>query len=243
MGHPLPDLHGGPVSGVGDNRPLGRPLGTQRVDLLEGDLPLGLESDLGGNAGTLPSSTIGGPPLRRVEAVGGRNAYRFANEAERQSHLAVVLLAEVSAILTRYADGVGFLIGDPGVVERPRHHSAVAIHLVEHGTVGDAEEGPVLPGSRRHEMVEGLEARRHALGIHAGRQRADAFALSGKSEAHEVGPQGIVPILVSHGKGELLQVVVELAILEGREGGYASRKGKLGCAVYDIVELASTSRP
>ena len=155
-----PELHCGPVSGIGHDRRLGKSLGRQRVDLLEGDLPLGLESDLGGIAGDPPSSTIDGPLLRQVETVGGQSADRFVDEAERHPQLAVVLLAEVSAIQTRNADGVGLLFRDPGVSERPHHHSAVTIHLVEHDTVGDAEEGPALSY---------VEVRRRALGPPVGR--------------------------------------------------------------------------
>jgi hypothetical protein len=46
-------------------------------------------------------------------------------------------------------------------------------------------------------------------------------------------------MLAFRGKGELLQVVVELMALEGRKRRYASREGNTGCALFDTVELGA----
>src|SRR3954469_18044765 len=72
----------------------------RRPDLIEGDLRLGLEGDLRGYARRLAPPRIVSPLLRQIEAIGDGQAGRAIGERERHGHLAVVLLAELAAILT-----------------------------------------------------------------------------------------------------------------------------------------------
>src|SRR3954471_18999928 len=73
-----------------------------RTDLIERDLRLGLEGDRRGHAGLLAPGWIIRPLLWQVEAIGDRQAGRAIGERERHSHLAIVLLAQLTAILTRH---------------------------------------------------------------------------------------------------------------------------------------------
>ena len=112
---------------------------------------------------------------RGVQAVGRRNAHRLIHEAERDRHLTVVLLPQVAAILARHPDRVGSLLGDSRIVNRPGHHAAVAIHLVENLPIGETYRESMIPRSEGHEMVKGLMASRDVLGVYASGQRLDAL--------------------------------------------------------------------
>src|SRR3954470_3837294 len=70
-------------------------------DLIERNLGLGLEGDRLGHTGLLAPGWIVSPLLRQVEAIGDRQAGRAIGKRERHSHLAIILLPELSAILTR----------------------------------------------------------------------------------------------------------------------------------------------
>src|SRR3954468_2350024 len=77
-----------------------------RTELIERNLGLGLEGDFLRHAGLLAPGWIISPLLRQVQTVSDRQAGRAIGERERHGHLAIVLLAELAAVLTRYPDRV-----------------------------------------------------------------------------------------------------------------------------------------
>jgi hypothetical protein len=65
-----------------------------------------------------------------------------------------------------------------------------------------------------------LMACAHVAGIDARGHRLDALPISGQAEAGDVGPQGAVPILVTEGGGETLNIRVKPLGAGAREGGH-----------------------
>jgi hypothetical protein len=80
--------------------------------LLEGDLGLGLESDLLGHPGLLAAGGIAGPVLRQIEPPGHRQARLMIGDRQRHRNLAIILLAELAAILPRHPHRVLALLGE-----------------------------------------------------------------------------------------------------------------------------------
>src|SRR5882757_10818157 len=78
---------------------LARPL-----DLIERDRRLGLELDLRRHARLLPACAILGPSLRQVQPIGDRKAGGMIGNRQRYRHLAIGLLAQLTAILVVHAD-------------------------------------------------------------------------------------------------------------------------------------------
>src|SRR4051794_29169397 len=85
---------------------------SSRTELIERNLGLGLEGDFLGHARRLAPRRIVSPLLRQVQAVSDRQTGRVIGERERHGHLAVVLLAELAAVLTRSPDRVAALLGE-----------------------------------------------------------------------------------------------------------------------------------
>src|SRR3954471_1702006 len=88
-------------------------------DLIERDLRLGLEGDLRGHARRLAPCWIISPLLRQGQTVSDGQAGRVVGERERHGHWAVVLFAELAAILARHPDRVPALLGEAGIVDDP----------------------------------------------------------------------------------------------------------------------------
>src|SRR3954452_21435001 len=88
-------------------------------DLIERNLGLGLEGDRLGHAGLLAPGWIISPLLRQVGGIGEREGGRAVGKQERHSPLAIVLLAELPAILTRPPHRVPALLGEAGIVDDP----------------------------------------------------------------------------------------------------------------------------
>ena len=77
-----------------------------RPDLLQRNLRLGEKPDRLGDAGRGAARGIGGPLQRQIQAPGDRQARRMIGQRQADRDLAVVLLAELAAILTRHPDRV-----------------------------------------------------------------------------------------------------------------------------------------
>src|SRR3954452_12692937 len=123
--------------------PAGMAASLAAPDLIERDLRLGLEGDLLRHAGLSAPGWIISPLLRQVEAIGDGQAGRAIGKRERHGHLAIVLLAELAAILTRHPHRVPALLREAGIVNDPgldgpgaldRRQDQVA-HLGEHGRI------------------------------------------------------------------------------------------------------------
>src|SRR5579859_5313678 len=102
----------------------------QTSDLIQGDPPLCFEACLRRNASLFSTLMVFCPHLGQIQAICDRNAHRLVRQADTHCDLAVVLLAEYTAVLPRNANGMATLLRNPGVVYDPSHHPAMPLHLV-----------------------------------------------------------------------------------------------------------------
>ena len=105
------------VSGVGEHRGFRDAGGNRGADLGKCDLRLGLERDVGRHAGCGTLDWVVSPRLGKVEAMGDWQAGVIGCRREGDNDLAVILLAELSAVLPGDADRMRVLLGGAGVVD------------------------------------------------------------------------------------------------------------------------------
>jgi hypothetical protein len=82
----------------------------------------------------------------------------------RQAHrdLAIVLLAQLAAVLPGHADRVPTLLGEGGVVDDPIAHWAVPLDRRQHPLAHRGKHGRIVPSRIGHHMVHRL-----VLGLHS----------------------------------------------------------------------------
>jgi len=99
---------------------------------LQSDLGLGLKRYLFGNSGLLAAFGILTPHLRQIQPP--CDGQTRTPGAHRQTHrrLAVVLFAELTAVLPSDTHGMLPLLGKTGIVHNPRHHRTVFLHGWQH---------------------------------------------------------------------------------------------------------------
>src|SRR3954466_5669265 len=186
--------------------PAGMAASLAAPDLIERNLGLGLEGDRLGHTGLLAPGWIVSPLLRQIEAIGDRQAGRAIGKRERHSYLAIVLLAELTAILARHPHRVPALLGEAGIIDDPGLDGPGALdprqdqvaHLGEHGRIG--------PRRLSHEMQQRL-----VLGGDPGRSchrghRFYALARGRHEQARAVVAQRCGPIGVADGTGQRLDI-------------------------------------
>src|SRR5919112_1274111 len=78
-----------------------------------------------GTPALAPPCRILGPDLGQVEPVGDRQAGLVVRHRQADRHLAVLLLAELAAVLPRYPDRVRALLREGGVIHNPVPHRPV----------------------------------------------------------------------------------------------------------------------
>src|SRR5258705_5386341 len=102
------------------------------TDVSKRDLILGLKADLFGHAGLIPSRTIVSPDLWQIELIRHRQAGMVVRDRQRHRHLAVRLLAQLSAILAGNPNRMLALFGQAGVVDNPGFDRPVTLDLRQH---------------------------------------------------------------------------------------------------------------
>jgi hypothetical protein len=126
-----------------------------------------------------PTGRITGPALGQVEFKGNRQAGQVIGDRQRHSDLAVLLLAQLAAILAGHANRVRALLGKARVVDDPGSAQAVSLegrqYLLTHG----GEHGCVAPRCCGDEVMQCLMQAGHVGRVEAGCHRLDALALAG----------------------------------------------------------------
>jgi hypothetical protein len=147
----------GAVSRIGEDRRPGNAIGDCPLDLFDGDERFDAEDDLVRYPGLRTALRVRAPGFRQVEFVGDRKAGCVAAVREADGHLAVVLFADLSAVLPGDADGVfAFLSWKRRYRRRPRRKGMAASHLREDVLADGLEEELVVPGRYGDDMVQGL---------------------------------------------------------------------------------------
>jgi hypothetical protein len=109
--------------------------------------------------------------------------------------LTIVLFAELPATLSRHADRMNALLGEPRVIDDPRlygsvlldHRKNMSAHLSQHRFIG--------PLGLRNEMVERLIRSLDTTGIDTRGNRFDALAFARKDQAGAIGTKRRYTIL------------------------------------------------
>ena len=121
-------------------------------------------------------------------AIGQRQRYR---------HLAIVLLAELTAILPRHADRMPSLLGKARVVDDPGRDRAVPLNLRQHHLAHLGQYPLVQPTAQADKMQQRLMLGRHPRRSRHRRQRFDALAFARHHQAHAIVPQWTLSISVA----------------------------------------------
>jgi len=118
---------------------------------------------------------------------------------------------------------VASFLRDPGVVDDPRRHWPVAFQGRQHRLAGHAQDGRIVPGGVRDEVVHRLMARAHVAGIDAGGHRLDTLPVPRQTEPGDISPQRAMAIPVAEGGGETLNIRVKPLGAGAREIGHMLR--------------------
>ena len=120
--------------------------------------------------------------LRQVKIEGDRQAALVIRQGQRHGDLAVILLAQLAAVLARHADGMGSFLGKAGVVEDPGSDRACRVRAGStcSRTAVTQPHHPTAPWRRSDAGIGGLPG--HAAD-RGGRPWLDALALARQQPA------------------------------------------------------------
>ncbi len=177
LGEGIPETGRVAVAGVGHHGGGRQVLLEKVVDLLQGNLPLLQEGDLGGDADPGPAFGVLRPLIRQIEPPGRRHAHRLVHQRNRHRHLAVRRLAQRAAVLPGHASRVAALLRNPGIVHHPGADGGMSFQLGQSVVPRHCQDRPLVPRSVGHEMMHALVGPAHAPGIDLGRHRLDALPL------------------------------------------------------------------
>ena len=177
------------VAGVGQHAVLRSTLIEQRLQLLQRDLVLGGELNLGRNASLVAPLGILGPVLGQVQPPGYRQTRLIVGHRDADRHLAVVLLAQHPAILARHTDRVPALLREARVVDDPVA-AAGPVHLRHHPLCNPAQQLLVGPFGLGHKVVQRLMPGAGVQRIHPCGHRFHALA---RQRQHQPGAVPLQP--------------------------------------------------
>lgn len=111
-----------------------------------------------------PPLGVLGPLLRQIQPIPHRQAVAFVGHRDAHGDLAIVLLAQLTAVLPRHAHRVPSLPGKPGFIDqyrfgRPRACDYPLPHIITHSP----EQCRVRPRRVSDKMVQTLMLRAHAI--------------------------------------------------------------------------------
>ena len=143
------------VAGVGQHHAARHAGGQRRLDLVKRDLRLGAEDDILRDACFGPPVRIVCPALRQIEPVGDGQARMVIGHRQAHRDLAVVLLAELAAILAGHADRMLALLGKAGVVDDPGADRSLLLERRQHLAPAppQAPPRPTTPPSPRSDAA------------------------------------------------------------------------------------------
>ena len=156
------------------------------AQLLQRDLGLGLELDVRGDAGFGPAKRVIDPILWQIQPVGDGQAALMGGHGQTYRHLAVVLLAQLAAILPGHTNRVAALLRKAGVVDDPGLDRFVARDRRQHALAHTAQHRLIRPGCLRHKMQQRLVLRRGSLRRSHRRKWFNALAALGGQQPDAV---------------------------------------------------------
>src|SRR5262249_40992195 len=113
--------------------------------------------------------------------------------------------------------------GDPRIVDHPGRHRPVAFQGRQHCLPADAQDGRIVPGGVRHEMMHRLMRGAQVAGIHPRRHGFDALPVSRQTQPGDIVPERAMAVLVAEGAAEPLNIRVKPLAAGTRGGGHTPR--------------------
>ena len=107
-------------------------------------------------------------------------------QRQRHRHLAVVLLAELAAVLPCHADRVPPLLGEARVVDDPRRDRAVPLHLRQNHLAHLGQDPLVRPATLADKMQQRLMLRRYPRRRRHRRHGFHALAFTRHHQTHAI---------------------------------------------------------
>ena len=159
------------------------------TDLIERDLGLGLKADLLRHPAFLRRVSVPGPALRQIQPIGHRQAGIGVGQRQRHRDLAVVLLAQLAAVLPRHADRMPALLGEARVVDDPGLDRPMPLDRRQNHLPHLRQHPLVRPPPLADKMQQRLMLGRRPLRRRHRRHRLHALALAGHQQPNAIIPQ------------------------------------------------------
>ena len=137
-----------------------------------------MKLNLFGDSSLLAAREILTPHLRQIQAP--RDGQTCTPGAYRQTdcRLAVILLADLAAVLPSDTYGMFTLLGETRIVHNPRHHRAEFLHGGQYLPPHLCQHLFVIPGRVRHKVMQRLVHATNVIRSQTRGHRLDTFALS-----------------------------------------------------------------
>jgi hypothetical protein len=135
----------------------------RRTELLQRNLRLGLEPDRARYMRLFAAGLIVGPFPRQIQLIGDRQAGMMVGDRQRHRHLAIGLLAELTAILTLYSDRMLALLGERRIVDDPGFDRAALRHRRHHQFAHFRQHPFIRPRRIGDDVLELLMLLRYVL--------------------------------------------------------------------------------
>jgi hypothetical protein len=174
------------VSGVSDHGCTRNSIGDGLPDLFGGDERFGTEHHLFWHTGCAAPLGVFAPGFRHIEFVGDGEAGGGRADGEANGDLAVVLFADLAAVLPGNADGVLAFLREAGIVDDPGRDRRSRGHQGKDVLTNGLEEELVIPGRYGDDVMQGLMSAPDIVGVETGGHGFHAFAFSGQKEAEAV---------------------------------------------------------
>src|SRR5580692_446489 len=126
----------------------------QPTNMIESHVRLGLKSNLFGHARLLAPLWIVGPYLGKIELTGSGNAGMLRGKRYAHRHSAVILLAQLTAILARDSNGMSSLLGESCVIHDPGCQLMLLGHRRQNLTPHLLEKRVVAPWRIGHYVMQ-----------------------------------------------------------------------------------------
>jgi hypothetical protein len=183
-----------PVAGVRQHGTARHARAKRSLNLPQRDLRLGPEGDLVRDPGLPPPPPVCRPFLGQIQTPSDRQARRLVRHGQAHCNLTVVLLAELSAVLSRHADRVLALLRKTRVVDDPGPDRPPGLDGRQRPVADRRQQRFIAPRCIGHEVMHRLMERSHPPRIDPRRHRLDALAISRQHQTHAIGPQRRRPI-------------------------------------------------
>jgi hypothetical protein len=168
----------GTIASVGQDHTLRTASLASTPNLLQGNLRLGLKLDLLGNASFLPSAAVLNPSLRQIQAESHRHTGRLGGHRKTDRHTAIILFANLAAILPGHSHRLLTLLRKSRVIHHPSHYWSLLQHRWQHRIQTSVQHYFIAPGGIGHNVVQRLLHTSHIVGSQTSGHRLDAFALA-----------------------------------------------------------------